>query len=56
MLMENIDILNPEAFCTDEALKRELIGMEYCPSKQPLGVPLIPSQTEYIFHAVESYY
>ena len=46
MLMENIQILNPEAFCTDEALKRELIGMEYGPSKQPLGVPLIPSQTE----------
>ena len=46
MLMENIQILNPEAFCTDEALKREIIGMEYGPSKQPLGVPLIPSQTE----------
>lgn len=46
MLMENVQILNAQAFCTDEELTRELIAMEYGPTKQPLGVPLIPSQTE----------
>ena len=46
MLMENMQILNAEAFCTDGELMRELISMEYGPTKQPLGVPLIPSQTE----------
>ena len=46
MLMENMQILNAQAFCTDEQLTRELIEMEYGPTNQPLGVPLIPSQTE----------
>ena len=54
MLMENVQILNAQAFCTDEELTRELIAMEYGPTKQPLGVPLIPSQS--VFHVVESYY
>ncbi len=44
--MENLQVLSVEAFCHDEDLTRELIAMEYGPSKQPLGVPLIPSQTK----------
>ena len=57
MLMENVQILNAQAFCTDEELTRELIAMEYGPTKQPLGFPLIPSQArQSVFHVVESYY
>ena len=48
MLMENMQLLNAEAFGTDEELIRELIAMEYGPTKQLLGVLLIPSQTKCI--------
>ena len=49
MLMENMQILNAEAFCKDEELSRELIAMEYGPTKQPLGVLLVPTQTDRVF-------
>lgn len=46
-----MQILNPEAFYTDEELKRELLATENMvhPSSH-----LIPNQS--VFHVVESYY
>ena len=43
--MENLQILDANAFCTDAALTKELVTMPQGPKKQPLGIPLIPQQT-----------
>ena len=43
--MENLQVIDANAFCTDADLTRELVTMPHGPSKQPLGIPLIPQQT-----------
>ena len=42
--MENLQVLNNEAFITDEVLTRKLINMEYKVTKQNLGIPLVPKE------------
>lgn len=44
--MENMEVLNSEAFISDTALTDQLINMEYIVTKQPLGIPLISKLTE----------
>lgn len=44
MTMENVQVLNADAFCADIDLTRELVTMEIGPNKQPCGIPLIPKQ------------
>lgn len=44
--MENMQIFYNEAFTSDTVLTQQLIAMEYSVTKQPLGVPLVPTQTK----------
>ena len=44
--MENLQVLNAKAFCSDAELTKELIATEYSVTKQELGVPLVPDQTK----------
>ena len=46
MAMENLKVLDADAFCTDGSLNKELVMMPHGPSRQPLGISLIPKQTE----------
>ena len=46
MAMENLKVLDANAFCTDASLNKELVMMPHGPSRQPLGISLIPKQTE----------
>ena len=48
MTMENIHILSPQAFISDMELTKELIEMECNVTKQSLGIPLVPNQTNCI--------
>ena len=43
--MENVQMLDSEALCSDVNLTKELMAMEYGPANQALGVPLVPKQT-----------
>lgn len=42
--MENLKVLDANAFCTDADLNKELVMMPHGPTRQPLGIPLIPKQ------------
>ena len=44
--MENLKVLDANAFCTDADLSKELVMMPHGPTRQPLGIPLIPKQTK----------
>lgn len=44
--MENLQVLNPRSFITDAELISQLMQMEYNITKQPLGIPLVPNQTQ----------
>lgn len=46
IVMENLQVLNNQAFISDAVLTSELIDMEYEITKQPLGIPLVPNQTK----------
>ena len=46
LVMENLQVLNPGAFISDQKLTQEIIKFECAATKQPLGVPLIPNQTK----------
>ena len=46
MVMENVQVLFNEAFSSATALTQQLIAMEYSVTKQPLGVPLVPTRTK----------
>lgn len=44
--IENLKVLDVNAFCTDANLNKELVMMPHGPTRQPLGIPLIPTQTK----------
>ena len=44
--MEAVEYLHVNAFSTDATLERELINMEYGPKKLPLGIHLVPKQSD----------
>ena len=46
IVMENVQILSPETVSSDKDLIKQLIGMKYSITAQPLGVPLVPNQTK----------
>lgn len=43
--MENVEVLFKDAFVTDTKLTKQLIALEYSVTKQPLGIPLVPTET-----------
>ena len=44
LLMENLQVLNKEAFCNDIELTNELLGIEVKQLPQPLGVILLSAK------------
>ena len=44
--METLEFLDLNAFRLDTDLMKEIVHMEYGPTKQPLGIFLVPEQTE----------
>ena len=44
LLMENLQLLNKEAFCNDIELTKELLGIEVKQLPQPLGVILLSAK------------
>jgi hypothetical protein len=44
--METLEMLDGSAFYMEAELTRELVSMEYGPSRQPFGVQLVPKQTK----------
>ena len=44
--MQNLKVLDANAFCMDADLSKELVMMPHGPTRQPLGIPLIPKQTK----------
>lgn len=44
--MDNMRVLNNEAFVSDDILASQLINMQYDITKQSLGIPLVPNQTK----------
>ena len=44
--MENVQVLDTEAFRSDAVLTRQLITMEYTVTNKPLGVPLVPNENK----------
>lgn len=45
LTVENTKIIDPEAFISDAELTEKILQIECSATKQPLGIPLIPSQT-----------
>ena len=44
LTMDNTQVLNNDAFVSDEELTIELINLEYGLTKETLGIPLLPSE------------
>ena len=43
--MENLKVIDPEAFISDTLIIKEISGVECIATKKPLGIPLVPNQT-----------
>lgn len=43
--MENVEVLFKDAFVTDTELTKQLVALQYFVTKQPLGIPLVPTET-----------